>query len=46
MSLRSFLEEMEKRGEVVHVKDKVSPHFEASSVMKAFDAVQSSFLTR
>lgn len=37
MSLRSFLEEMEKRGEVVHVEDKVSPRFEVSSIMKAFD---------
>jgi len=37
MSLRSFLEEMEKKGEVVHVKEKVSPKFEASSIMKAFD---------
>lgn len=37
MSLRSFLEEMEKRGEVVHVRDRVSPRFEVSSVMKAFD---------
>jgi len=37
MSLRSFLEEMEKIGEVVHVKDQVSPHFEVSSIMKAFD---------
>ncbi|MFQ5999244.1 MAG: UbiD family decarboxylase [Candidatus Bathyarchaeia archaeon] len=38
MSLRIFLEEMEKRGEVVHVKEKVSPRFEASSIMKAFDS--------
>jgi len=37
MSLRSFLKEMEERGEVVHVRDQVSPHFEASSIMKAFD---------
>lgn len=37
MSLRSFLEGMEKRGEVVHVRDRVSPRFEVSSVMKAFD---------
>jgi len=37
MSLRSFLEEMEKIGEVVHVKDQVSPRFEVSSAMKAFD---------
>jgi len=37
MNLRSFLKEMEERGEVVHVRDQVSPHFEASSIMKAFD---------
>lgn len=37
MSLRRFLEEMEKKGEVVHVKDGVSPRFEASSIMKACD---------
>ena len=34
MSLRSFLEVMEKSGEVVHVKDKVSPVFEISAIMK------------
>jgi 2,5-furandicarboxylate decarboxylase 1 len=37
MSLRSFLEEMEKSREIVHVKDEVSPRFEVSSIMKAFD---------
>jgi UbiD family decarboxylase len=37
MSLRSFLEELEKRGDVIHVKDKVSPCFEVSYIMKAFD---------
>lgn len=37
MSLRSFLKDMEAKGEVVHVSDSVSPCFEASSVMKAFD---------
>jgi len=37
MSLRDFLEEMEKKREVVHVKEAVLPRFEASSVMKAFD---------
>ena len=36
MSLRSFLEEMGKNGEIVHVRE-VSPRFEASSIMKAFD---------
>lgn len=37
MSLRGFLEEMEKKGEVIHVKEEVSPRFEASSILKAFD---------
>jgi UbiD family decarboxylase len=37
MSLRTFLKEMEKKGEVIHVKEEVSPRFEASSIMKAFD---------
>lgn len=37
MSLRSFLEEMEKEREVVHVRDQASPRFEVSSIMKAFD---------
>jgi len=37
MSLRTFLEEMEGRGKVVHVKDQVSTRFEVSSIMKAFD---------
>jgi len=37
MSLRSFLEEMEKGREVVHVRDQVSPRFEVSSIMKAFN---------
>ncbi|MFQ6080089.1 MAG: UbiD family decarboxylase [Candidatus Bathyarchaeia archaeon] len=37
MSLRSFLEEMEKEREVVHVRDQVSPRFEVSSIMKAFN---------
>jgi len=34
MSLRSFLEEMEKRGEVVHVRDEVSPLFENTNKQK------------
>jgi len=34
VSLRSFLETVEKRGEVVHVKDKVSPVFEISAIMR------------
>ena len=37
MSLRSFLKEMEKQNEVVHVRERVSPRFEISSIMKAFD---------
>ena len=37
MSLRSFLEEKEKTGEILHIKDQVSPRFEISSIMKAFD---------
>jgi UbiD family decarboxylase len=37
MSLRSFLKEMETKNEVVHVKQKVSPRFEVSSIIKAFD---------
>jgi 2,5-furandicarboxylate decarboxylase 1 len=37
MSLRSFLKEMEKQNETIHVKEQVSPRFEISSVMKAFD---------
>jgi len=34
VSLRSFLKAMEKRGEVVHVRDKVSPVFEISAIMR------------
>lgn len=37
MSLRSFLKEMETKNEVIHIKQKVSPRFEISSIMKAFD---------
>jgi len=37
MSLRSFLKEMEKQNEVIHIKEQVSPRFEISSIMKAFD---------
>jgi len=36
MSLRNFLEQMEKNGEVLHVKDEVSPEFEVSAVMQFF----------
>ncbi|MFP3985026.1 MAG: UbiD family decarboxylase [Candidatus Bathyarchaeia archaeon] len=37
MSLRSFVQEMEKQGEVLHVAEKVSPRFEISAIIKAFD---------
>jgi len=37
MSLRSFLKKMGKRGEIVHVREEVSPRFEVSSITKAFD---------
>jgi len=37
LSLRSFLEEMEKEGEVIHVKEKVSTKFEIAALMKALD---------
>ncbi|MDH5634788.1 MAG: UbiD family decarboxylase [Candidatus Bathyarchaeota archaeon] len=37
MSLRNFLREVEKRRRVIHVKEKVSPRYEISSIIKAFD---------
>ena len=37
MSLREFLKQMEKEKEVLHVEDQVSPVFEVSQLMKAFD---------
>jgi len=37
MSLRGFLSEMEKRGEVVHVAESVSPRFEVSKLAMEFD---------
>lgn len=37
MSLRNFLAKMEKKGQVFHIEDQVSPRFEVSSIMKAFD---------
>jgi UbiD family decarboxylase len=37
MSLRSFLEQMEAKKEVLHIKDEVSTRFEASFIMKIFD---------
>jgi len=38
MSLRTFLKQMEKENQVVHIKEQVSPRFEISSIMKAFDS--------
>lgn len=37
MSIRSFLENMESRNEVVHISESVSPQFEVSSILNAFD---------
>jgi UbiD family decarboxylase len=37
MSLRDFLNKMEEKGEILHVKDEVSPQFEAAYIMKNFD---------
>jgi UbiD family decarboxylase len=37
MSLRNFLEEREKEVNFLHIKDQVSPRFEISSIIKAFD---------
>jgi len=37
VSLREFVEEMEEKGGVAHVKAQVSPSYEISSVMKSFD---------
>ncbi len=37
MSLRSFIQEVEKKREVLHIGEKVSPQFEISSIIKAFD---------
>lgn len=37
MSLRVFLEQMEKNGEVLHIKDEVSPNFEIPYITKSFD---------
>jgi UbiD family decarboxylase len=33
MSLRNFLEEKEKEGKILHIKDQVSPRFEISSIL-------------
>lgn len=37
MSLRSFLEKMEEKKEVLHIRDEVSPSFEIAYLMKSFD---------
>lgn len=37
MSLREFLEQMEKKKEVLHVKDSLSTRFEISHLMRSFD---------
>lgn len=37
MSLRSFLQEVEKKQDVIHIKERVSSQFEISSIIKAFD---------
>jgi UbiD family decarboxylase len=37
MSLQSFLNEMEERNEVLHIKDRVSNRFEVSALIKAFN---------
>jgi len=36
MSFRRFLEKMEKQGEVLHIRDRVSPKFEIPSIIQAF----------
>ncbi|MGB9684137.1 MAG: UbiD family decarboxylase [Candidatus Bathyarchaeales archaeon] len=36
MSLKSFLEQMENRKEVLHIEDEVSPNFEIAYIMKSF----------
>lgn len=38
MSLRGFLQDMEEKGEVTHIKDPISPRYEISSIMKALDS--------
>jgi UbiD family decarboxylase len=37
MSLREFLEKMEKEKEILHIKDSLSTRFEISFIMKSFD---------
>ena len=36
MSFRRFLEKMEKQGEVLHIRDRVSPRFEIPLIIQAF----------
>jgi UbiD family decarboxylase len=38
MSLRDFLEQIEKRKEVLHIKNQVSTFFETSQIMKGFES--------
>ena len=37
MSLREFLNKMEEKGEILHIKDEVNTQFEAAYIMKSFD---------
>lgn len=37
MSLRQFLEKIEKENEVLHIKEEVSPRFEIAYIMRSFD---------
>lgn len=37
MSLRSYLKQMEKKGEILHVKDRASTRFEVPFIMKKCD---------
>ncbi|MEM3722647.1 MAG: UbiD family decarboxylase, partial [Candidatus Bathyarchaeia archaeon] len=37
MSLRAFLEQMEEKKEMIHIKDSVSTNFEIAYIMKSFD---------
>jgi len=37
LSLREFLKQMEAEGEVLHIKEKLSPKFEIAAIMKAMD---------
>jgi len=37
VSLRGFLQHMEEKGKVTHIRNQVSPRYEISSIMKSFD---------